>query len=189
MRAWIALLFAAGCGGSGAIELTVTSSGVVRGVDALAVTVDNAGEKSQPAGFPFQPPVDISSASPEIVNLVLASDRQGAVTVHVEARAGQTVLAAADASGTVTPGALAHLTVVLPGNLGPQDMGAPPDLAGHPDLGTLPSSWTVSAFSNGLGGGVSSAAGFTLEGAVGVPGPRTTSSANGFSVEPLVPGR
>jgi hypothetical protein len=62
------------------------------------------------------------------------------------------------------------------------------DLAGG-DLATPPTSWTIVGTGSGLGGGVSTGVNLQLEGAIGVPGPRSVSAGAGFSVEPLIPGR
>jgi hypothetical protein len=46
---------------------------------------------------------------------------------------------------------------------------------------------TVDGLVSGLGGGISRGGAFTVEGTVGLPGPRVVSRNGALSVEPLVP--
>jgi hypothetical protein len=165
------LLCAAGCKhGTSSLQVTVESSGVVHGVTHLRVVATNGGMTAQPLDFALAgAPVDIPPA--QTFTLVFGADRQGAVSVLVDAQdAAHTSLATATVMGTITPGKLTTATVTLPGS-------APP---GTP-------LYTVTGFVSGLGGGVSSGAGFTVEGVIGIPGPRVASTNGALSVEPLVP--
>jgi hypothetical protein len=171
MRALLALLLLGGAGcnqGASSLQVTVTSSGVVHGVDRLHVTVRNGGVTAQPIDFTLAgAPVDIPPE--QTLTLLFGSDRRGDVSVMVDAQdARQVSLASASAPATISAGRLSTATVTLPGSTSP--------------------SYSITGFVSGLGGGVSSGAGFTVEGTIGLPGPRVVSTNGAISVEPLLAG-
>jgi hypothetical protein len=164
------VVFSAGCKqGASSLQVTVGSDGVVHGVDHLHVVASNGGMTAQPLDFPLTgAPVDIPPN--QTFTLVFAADRQGVLSLVVDADdASGTSLATASAMAMITPGKLSTAIVTLPGQV-----------AGPP-------MYTVTGFPSGLGGGVSSGGGLTLEGAIGLPGPRVASTSGALSVEPLIP--
>ena len=102
---------------------------------------------------------------------MFAPDCQGPVSLVVDADdATGTSLATGSAMATVTPGKLSTVTVTLPGSVAPG-----------------PPGYSVTGFTSGLGGGVSTGGALTLEGAIGLPGPRVAAGNGALTVEPLVP--
>jgi hypothetical protein len=182
--------------GRGVVRVTVTTDGgTLSNVARLDVTVTLAsGAKSQTASFAVSPPQTISPTQPETLALAFDAAHGGAATITVSAfdATSVTPLATASASVTIDPGGTTATTVSFSINVTSTDGGTDlevVDLSRPDDMATLPSTWTVFGAGSGLGGGVSSGGGLTLEGAIGIPGPRAVSSGGGFTVEPLVPGR
>ena len=169
----LALLLVCGAGckkGTSSLQVTVDSNGVVHGVDHLHVVASNGGMTAQPLDFALTgAPVDIPPA--QTFTLVFAADRQGVVSLVVDADdATGTSLATGSTMAMITPGKLSMVTVTLSGSVAP---GSP--------------LYTVTGFPSGLGGGVSTGGAFTLEGAIGLPGPRVAATNDALSLEPLVP--
>lgn len=81
----------------------------------------------------------------------------------------------------------AALLVGCGGSTTPMDQASIADLATAQDLASAAPSYSVTGFASGLGARVSASGIWSLEGAVGIPGPRTTSSGGAWTVEPLLP--
>jgi hypothetical protein len=163
-----AALLGIGCKqGASSLQLTVTSSTPLHGVDHLRVIVVQRGVTAHPLDFPLvDRPVDLPPA--QTLTLVFGAERRGAVAVTVDARdAANRSLGIATQNASITPGQASTATVTLAAVTGAR--------------------YTVSGFVGGLGGGISRGAGFVVEGTIGLPGPRVISSGGGLSVEPLIP--
>ena len=89
---------------------------------------------------------------------------------------------------TAPPDAATPLDLAVPLDFAiPTDLTIPLDLTVPPDMTVLPPVYTVTGFPSGVGRLVSTGGPWSLEGTIGIPGPRGRTSQGGFSVEPLLP--
>ena len=137
----------AGCAGRSAVVLTVSSDGLVSGVDEIVLTVANAGQTAS-ADYLVSPHFTFDGTNSLSLSARLPADRSGTTMFTVDAKAQGATLASGDTSIVITPGAIVDGTIVIHGGSPAVDAtvladllpaadatAAAPDLA-MPDLAT-----------------------------------------------------
>jgi hypothetical protein len=163
-----AMLLGAACRKSeGVIVVTLEATPAVANVATLHVTMTIARTTHTHDVAP--PSSTVGGPQPTTFAIDAPAGAGTTMTIKVDARdAGGALLASGSQAGVaIAAGKRTDVTITL---------------------ASAVATWTVVAHARGLGG-VMTGPGFVLEGAIGLPGPRTVAAAPGFSVEPISPAR